>query len=117
MAHIMILSCLQKHSNISELYHFLMDGVPIVVLRADGVVIVASAEIADAVRLTKAAVGLAVLDEAVDEPSSSCFFACPNSTFLHLAAKFSEQTVSPILYTAGDIFTNIITLEFPPNES
>ena len=48
---------------------------------------------------------------------SLCFFAFPSSTFLHLAAKLREQTVSPRLYTAGDVFTNIITFELPPKES
>lgn len=48
---------------------------------------------------------------------SICLRACPNSTFLHRDAKFREQMDSPTLYTAGEIFTNINTLEFPPNES
>lgn len=46
-----------------------------------------------------------------------CFFAWPNSVERHFEAKFNEQTVSPKLYTAGEILTNISTLELPPNES
>ena len=45
-----------------------------------------------------------------------CRRAWPNSTFRHRAANVSEQTVSPKLYTAGEIFTNMRTFEFPPSE-
>ena len=47
----------------------------------------------------------------------SFFFACPNSTFLQRDAKFNEHSDSLILYTAGEILTNISTLELPPSDS
>jgi hypothetical protein len=54
--------------------------------------------------------------EPAAEPAD-CFLACPSSVLRHRVAKFSEQTVSPKLYTAGLMFTNVSTLEFPPSES
>ena len=49
--------------------------------------------------------------------SSDCFLACPSSTFLQREAKFKEHIVSPRLYTAGEILTNIRHLLLPPKES
>lgn len=43
--------------------------------------------------------------------------AWPNSIFLQRWANTSEHSVSGRLYSTGLMFTNIITLEFPPNES
>lgn len=53
-----------------------------------------------------------------EEPSSeTCFFACPSSVLRQRDAKFNEQMVSPRLYTAGLMFTKVMTFELPPNES
>ena len=46
-----------------------------------------------------------------------CFFAWPSSVVRQRVAKFREQTVSPKLYTAGEMFTKVSTLELPPRES
>lgn len=55
--------------------------------------------------------------ESSAAPAVICFLAWPNSTLRHRVAKFNEHSVSPTLYTAGLIFTNINTLELPPRES
>lgn len=55
--------------------------------------------------------------DPVPVPVPVCRFACPNSVLRHRDAKLSEQTVSPRLYTAGEMLTKVRTFELPPNES
>lgn len=58
-----------------------------------------------------------VLPDAVELSSPTCFFAWPSSVLRQRVAKLREQIVSPRLYTAGLMLTNVMTFEFPPNES
>jgi hypothetical protein len=56
--------------------------------------------------------------EALSSPAAAvCFLAWPSSVLRQREAKFSEQTVSPRLYTAGLMLTKVSTLELPPSES
>ena len=48
---------------------------------------------------------------------SVTFFANPSSILRHRVAKFKLHKVSPTLWFAGLIFTNIKTFELPPRES
>ena len=50
-------------------------------------------------------------DRAEPAFEPSFLLAWPSSTLRQRLAKFSEHTVSPTLYTAGETLTNIITLE------
>jgi hypothetical protein len=52
---------------------------------------------------------LAALVIAVLLFNSDIVYTYPSSTALQRAAKFSEHSVSPTLYAAGDTFTNIST--------
>ena len=82
-------------------------------------------EIEEAARLAAAAAATDDKAEAApteeeeddDEDAEEEALAAPSSTFLHRDAKLRLQTVSPRLYTAGLMFTNMRTLALPPSES